>query len=100
MFQIGDRVRVVGETVVGEVERIIGDVAIVRYKDRKSKTHIENLVAAGENYYITPARYDEVVKGLMYQAAEDAGNSEDLDYILKIIGMVCGQLKARLFDGN
>lgn len=104
MFNIGDSVRIIGERATGKIVRIVDDIALVQYPDgRKKKIGVCNLfppIEDSNNIELTPEKYDEAVKALMYTAAESAESDEQLNGILEVIGAICAQLKARLFDGN
>lgn len=104
-YRPGDRVRYNGK--VGEIdnmgysERNEENLYIVKFENgRKEKALESALSAAEEAVRITPAKYDEAVKALMYSIAEDVGDTPQLDGVLEIVGGVCGWLKARLFEGN
>lgn len=102
-FKVGDMVRIIGKRETGTIENIIEDVAIVKYADgRKKKIGVVNLLPPldDKSITITPEKFDEAVKALMYAAAEDVGDTDKLDGMLEIIGAVCSQLKARLFNGR
>lgn len=101
MCNVGDRARLAFNKKVGTITEIISDVAILKYPDgTKTKAPISLLVVENDVISVTPAKYDEAVKALMYKVAEDVGDTDQLDNVLEIVGMVCGQLKARLFEGN
>lgn len=102
MFKIGDNVRILKERRVGKITNIIDDTAIVKFENSdKIKTRLSYLSYGESNdVIITPEKYDEAVKALMYTAAESAESDEQLNGILEVIGAICAQLKARLFDGN
>lgn len=99
-FQTGDRVRIIGKRETGKIVNIIDDIALVKYSDgTKKKIAISNLLPPlEEGITLTPAQYDEAVKALMYEAAEDAGDTDQLDGMLEVIGAICAQLKARIFQ--
>lgn len=102
MYNINDKVRIIGETKVGIIDCIIEETAIVRYPDGKKKININCLVPplADNSITLTPEKFDEAVKGVMYDAAEKATSDNQLDDILEVIAAVCSKLKSRVFDGN
>lgn len=102
MFKVNDEVRVIGEMTTGIIENIIEDTALVRYPNGKKKVNVNCLVPplADNSIRVTPEKYDEAVKGIMYGAAEAAEDDEQLNAILEVIAAVCSQLKARLFNGD
>lgn len=102
MFNVGDRVRTKDDRTGVIVNADCRPTLIIGYHNGEREKILESELTKvkNETILISPAKFDNVVKALMYQAAEDAGDSKDLDFILEVIGMVCGQLKARLFDGN
>lgn len=104
MFKIGDKVRIIGERKTGIIVKMIDDIALVQYPNgQKKKIGVVNLlppIEDNDSIEITPEKYDEYVKALMYEAAENAKNDEQLDGILEVIGVICARLKMRLFDGN
>lgn len=102
-FKPGDRVRVIGETKVGEIVSLIEDVALVQYpKGNKRKITLVNLLPPLDDNSIrlTPETYDEAVKSIMYDIAADIGDTDQLDGVLEIVGAVSSQLKTRLFNKN
>lgn len=100
-FKVGDNVRVLGEKRVGEITRIIDETAIIKYsKGDKIKTLLSYLSLSSEDEGITPEKFDEAVKAVMYEVAEDIGDTDQLDGVLEIVGAVSARIKARLFDGG
>lgn len=99
-FKIGDNVRLIGERRTGTITNIIEDTALVQYGDHKKvKTKLVYLFPPLEE--VTAEKFDEAVKGLMYEAAETYGeDDEKLDQMLEVIAAICFQLKARLFNGG
>lgn len=101
-LKVGDRVKwVFDEKHTGTITHIIEDTAIVKYDDgTKHKDPVTSLVKVDDVKMITAVQFDEAVKALMYEAAEDVGDTDQLDGVLEIIGTICRQLKTRLFEGN
>ena len=102
-FKIGDRVRVIGKTKVAEIENIIDETALIRYPNgQKQKIGLCNLLPPLKEDYIqlTPEKFDEAVKSVMYDTAEKVGDTDQLDGVFEIVAAVSSQLKAKLFDGN
>ena len=102
MIKIHDRVTRAGDARVGEVINIIGDTVIIQYlTGEKIKTTLDRVVLANETEVtITPSKYDEIVKAVMFEVADGVGNRDDLDDILRVVGAVGVSIKTRLFDGN
>lgn len=75
---------------------------IIKYDNGEKEKVLESdlIEARDDSIRLTPERFDETVKALMYATAEDVGDTDKLDGVLEIIGAVCAQLKARLFDGR
>lgn len=101
-FQIGDRVRIIGDRETGTIVNIIEEVALVKYANgSKKKISLVNLLPPLQGEItITREKFDEAVKALMYGVAENVGDTDRLDGVLEIVGMVCNDLKSRLFEGN
>jgi hypothetical protein len=104
MLNLGDEVYKKGElhnrgTVVNAD---FPPVVIVQYKDgHKEKVNEADLIKLEPTArIITPEKFDEAVKALMYGEAEKPDNEKDLDMILEVIGVVSFKLKERLFNGN
>ena len=97
MFKPGDMVRVIGEKETGEIVAIIDGTALVQYKTGKRKIALSALIAQHETS-VTAAQFDEAVKSLMYQIADDVGHTAQLDQVLEIAAVVCKRLKTRLFE--
>lgn len=104
MIKTGDRVsKAAIPNVFGKVVNTdCAPTIIVEYSDgQREKVLASELIVVQDNAIrLTPEKYDETVKALMYATAKDVGDSEDLDQVLEIIGAVCSQLKARLFGEN
>lgn len=105
-YKIDDRVLYNGK--VGEIDNIgYSDNNeeyhyIVRFENGKKKKALESEItpAGGEDVKITATQFDEAVKAYMYSVAEDVGDTDQLDGALEIVGIVCRQLKTRLFERN
>lgn len=103
MFNVGDQVRQAGEKEIGEIVTIIEDIALVKYAKVKKKIPLAELISPLKgSITLTPEVYDNAVKEIMYEVAADYGKEDanDLDGMLKVIGVVCATLKRRLFDNN
>ena len=102
MYKIGDRVRTIGDKKTGEITNLIDNTAIVKYRGGvKKKISIFDLIPYEDNSIaLTPEKFDEAVKALMYGIAKDTGDSADLDGVLEIVAIVSSNLKDRLFNGN
>lgn len=105
-YKVDDRVRF-GEKIgvidnIGFSEKNEEYLYIVRFGNGKKEKVLESEIAPAisEDVRITKTQFDEAVKALMYEAAEDVGDTDRLDGVLEIIGTICGQLKTRLFDRN
>lgn len=101
-FRVGDEVQIAGQKEIATIEQIVDEVALVKYPDgKKMKTALAALLPPLTNEIVlTPDKYDEAVKALMFQVAEDVGDTDQLDSVLEIVGVVCRRLKTRLFEGN
>lgn len=100
-FKTGDNVRILGEKRVGEITKIIDERAIVKYQNgEKIKAPLSYLSLSSEDEGITPEKFDEAVKAVMYDVAKNVGDTDQLDGVLEIVGAVSSQLKARLFNGD
>ena len=94
-----DRVRAIGHKEVGIIERIFGDMAIVKYPDGKYKIHTNVLeTVKNDDLYLSKDEYDQAVKDLI----SDIGREFDsnLEYVLEIVVMVCVKMRARLFPDD
>lgn len=101
MFKRGDEVHKLGDKEVGTITEIVDTTAIVKYPGgRKDKIQLGRLAKYEAEKRVTAAQFDEAVKALMYSVAEDVGDTDQLDGVLEIVGMVSRQLKMRLFEGN
>lgn len=103
MFKIGDEVRVMGSKDRARIVQLIDKVAILEYpnKGRIKVSESALMPIESDAIEITPERFDEAVKSVMYATAEEMGEHEDkLDQALEVVAAVSSQLKARLFNGN
>lgn len=100
MLKEHDRVRVTGDRRIGEIVNIIDQTIIVKYPggDKRKVTGTEITRVTEDEIRITPSTFDEAVKAVMYETAEDAGETDQLDFMLELIAAVGSKLKARLFN--
>jgi hypothetical protein len=100
MFKPGDIVRPIGEAKTGEIVAVIDGIALVQFAGKRRKVPLSALILADEKT-VTAACYDEAVKGLL---AETADNARDIGapvgLTLEIVASVCGKLRRRLFGGE
>lgn len=98
--RLGDKFGVIDN--IGFSEKNEEYLYIVRFGNGKKEKVLESEIAPAisEDVRITKAQFDEAVKALMYSVAEDVGDTDQLDRVLEIVGMVSRQLKTRLFEGN
>lgn len=102
MLKLYDRVRVTGDRRIGEIVNIIDQTVIVKYPtgDKRKVTGAEITRVTEDEIRITPTTFDEAVKAVMYETVEDAGETDQLDFMLELIAAIGSKLKERLFNGN
>ena len=101
MYKIGDRV-LTPDNSIGIIDNIIDDKTIVKYPNgNKMKYLLSDLdKAPSVTITITPEKYDDIVKVVMYDVAEDSENKDHLNFILELIGAVASKIKERLFNAD
>lgn len=105
-YKVDDRVRFGGKIGVidniGFSERNEEYLYIVRFGNGQKEKVLESEImpAVGTDVRISTGQFDEAVKTLMYEVADDIPDDEQLNGVLEIVVAVCGRLKARLFERN
>lgn len=107
-FNVDDKVCINNSDKIGTIinfgysERNDQYMYIVQYSNCKKEKALESELTAARDDIVrlTPNKFDEAVKALMYETAQDAESNEQLDFILELIGAVSSKLKARLFNEN
>lgn len=104
MIKTGDRVCTTEDpnTAAKVVNTDSRPAILIEYPDGKRKKVLESRLMAYQEdaIRITPGKFDDAVRAIMYETAEGMEDSELLDGALEVVGAVCSRLKARLFGEN
>lgn len=84
---------------LGTVRHIIGDIVLVKYKDRREKVPIDNLIkyVRPTEKRVTEKEFDEAVQVYKMGLTVDAGPRSNIGAILEIIGDIAQGIKEQLF---
>lgn len=100
MIKQGDEVIRKGESEVGVVRHIIEGVALVKYKDRRGKVPLGDLIKYERpvEKKVTAKDFDEAVQAYKFVLTVDAGPRADIGELLDMIDGIAAGIRTKLFD--
>lgn len=95
----GDEVLRKGESEIGVVRHIIEGVALVKYKERRKKVPLEDLIKYERPVIkrVTSEDYDAAIEAYKMSLIIEAGPRPDLKDFLDVIGEIAQGIKKQLF---
>lgn len=100
MIKQGDEVIRKGESEVGVVRHIIEGVALVKYKDRRGKVPLGDLIKYERpvEKKVTAKDFDEAVQAYKFVLTVDAGPRADIGEFLDVIDGIAAGIRTKLFN--